>query len=102
NDCRKATMAGKSPYVLSGREYTILKLLWEHGPLTVGELRARLRGGDKFPYTTVLSLLQLLEKKAYVRHEAEGKTYRYAAKVNQQTTTRKVIRDLVGRFFDGS
>jgi predicted transcriptional regulator len=95
-------MAGKSPFVLSGREYTILKLLWEHGPLTVREVRDRLRGRDEVPYTTVLSLLQLLEKKGYVRHEAEGKTYRYAAKVNQQRTTRKVIRDLVGRFFDGS
>ena len=97
-------MAGKSPSALSGREYAILKILWEHGPLTVREIRERLGAGgeDEIPYTTVLSLLQLMEKKGYVRHEADGKTYRYAAKVGKSKTTRLVIGDFLGRFFDGS
>ena len=97
-------MAGKSPSALSGREYAILKILWEHGPLTVREIRERLGigGVDEVPYTTVLSLLQLMEKKGYVRHEADGKTYRYAAKVGKSKTTRLVIGDFLGRFFDGS
>src|SRR3954451_14562656 len=97
-------MAGKSPSALSGREYAILKILWEHGPLTVREIRERLGigGEDEVPYTTVLSLLQLMEKKGYVRHEADGKTYRYAAKVGKSKTTRLVIGDFLGRFFDGS
>jgi predicted transcriptional regulator len=98
-------MAGKSPSVLSGREYAILRLLWEYGPLTVRDVRERLAGEEReeeIPYTTVLSLLQLMEKKGYVVHEAQGKTYRYRAKVAQAKTTRLVIRDFVGRFFDGS
>ena len=96
-------MAGKSPSALSGREYAILKILWEHGPLTVREVRERLgSGGDEIPYTTVLSLLQLMEKKGYVGHEADGKTYRYSAKVGKSKTTRLVIGDFLGRFFDGS
>jgi predicted transcriptional regulator len=97
-------MAGKSPSALSGREYAILKSLWEHGPSTVREVLQRLAaaGGEEIPYTTVLSLLQLMEKKGYVDHEADGKTYRYLAKVSQAKTTRLVIRDFLGRFFDGS
>jgi BlaI family penicillinase repressor len=100
-------MAGKSPSVLSGREYAILKLLWlwEHGPLTVREVRQRLADDERdedIPYTTVLSLLQLMEKKGYVVHESEGKTYRYQAKVARSKTTRLVIGDFVSRFFDGS
>jgi predicted transcriptional regulator len=98
-------MAGKSPSALSGREYTILKLLWQQGPLTVREVRQRLADDERdedIPYTTVLSLLQLMEKKGYVSHEADGKTYRYQAKVPQSKTTRLVIRDFVSRFFDGS
>jgi predicted transcriptional regulator len=96
-------MAGKSPSALSGREYAILKVLWEHGPSTVREVRERLgEGEDDTPYTTVLSLLQLMEKKRYVGHEADGKTYRYVAKVARSKTTRLVIRDFVSRFFDGS
>ena len=97
-------MAGKSPAVLSGREYAILKILWDHGPLTVRQVRDRLgTGGDEaIPYTTVLSLLQLMEKKGYVGHEADGKTYGYFAKAVRTKTTRLVIGDFIGRFFDGS
>ena len=100
-------MAGKSPAALSGREYAILKLLWERGALTVREVRDELASGqderdEEIPYTTVLSLLQLMEKKGYVVHESEGKTYRYKAKVARGKTTRRVIGDFVSRFFDGS
>ena len=103
-------MAGKSPSALSGREFSILKLLWSSGPLTVREVRERLADKDEdkkileddLPYTTVLSLLQLMEKKGYVDHSAEGKTYRYRALLERSKTTRLLIRDFVGRFFDGS
>ena len=100
-------MAGKSPSALSGREYAILRRLWERGPLTVREVRDELAAGqdtrdEEIPYTTVLSLLQLMEKKGYVVHESEGKTYRYKAKVARDKTTRRVIGDFVSRFFDGS
>jgi predicted transcriptional regulator len=98
-------MAGKSSSALSGREYAILKILWEHGPLTVREVRERIAAGEPdedIPYTTILSLLQLMEKKGHVGHEAHGKTYRYQAKARQSSTTRLVIRDFVSRFFDGS
>ena len=43
-----------------------------------------------------------MEKKGYVDHEADGKTYRYQAKVPRSRTTGLVIRDFVSRFFDGS
>jgi predicted transcriptional regulator len=98
-------MSGKSPSVLSGREYAILRVLWQEGPLTVREVRERLAGaeGEKgIPYTTVLSLLQLMEKKGYVDHVAQGKTYRYRPKVARSKTTRLVIRDFIQRFFGGS
>jgi predicted transcriptional regulator len=83
----------------------ILKILWEQGPSTVRQVRSLLAAGDpsdEIPYTTVLSLLQLMEKKGYVVHEASGKTYRYRAKVSKGPTTRRIIRDFLGRFFDGS
>ena len=88
-------MAGTSPSALSRREYTILKVLWDQGPLTVREVRELLAGAgarEEIPYTTVLSLLQLMERKGYVVHEADGKTYRYRAKVSRGPTTRRVIR----------
>lgn len=95
-------MAGKRPSVISGREFTVLKLIWQHGPLTVREIRERLTRDEEIPYTSVLTLLQLMERKGYLRHKAEGNTYRYLARKTQQTMTRLLLRDFMGRFFDGS
>jgi predicted transcriptional regulator len=95
-------VAGKKPSVISGREFAILKLLWEHGALTVREIRSHLADEEAIPYTTVLSLVQLMERKGYLRHEAQGKTYRYLPRVKREKMTRQLLRDFIGRFFDGS
>ncbi len=95
-------MAGRQTAVINGREYAVLKLLWEHGPLTVREIREKLTGREEIPYTSVLSLVQLMEKKGYLQHKSEGKTYRYSARVRKEAMVRRVLRDFVGRFFDGS
>ena len=52
---------------LAEREAELMQVLWEHGPSTVGEVQERLR--DDLAYTTVLTILQKLEKKGYVNHE---------------------------------
>ena len=95
-------MAGKRPSVISGREFTVLKMIWRHGPLTVREIREHLTRDEEIPYTSVLTLLQLMERKGYLRHKADGKTYRYTARKTQRTMTRLLLRDFMGRFFDGS
>lgn len=95
-------MAGRKSAVINGREFAVLKLLWEHGPLTVREIREHLTDDEEIPYTSVLTLVQLMEKKKYLQHKTEGKTYRYSARVRKQTMVRRVIRDFVSRFFDGS
>ena len=57
------------------RELEVMSVLWRHGSATVTEVREAL--DDDLAYTTVLSLLQILEEKGYVRHEADGRAYRY-------------------------
>ena len=95
-------MAGRKPLLISGREFRILKLLWEHGPLTVREVRDHLTCDEDVPYTSVLSLIQLMEQKGYLKHKAEGKTYRYSPRVRRRSMTRQLLRDFIQRFFDDS
>ncbi len=95
-------MVGRKSSVINGREFAILKLIWEHGPLTVRQIREHLTTDDEIPYTSVLTLLQLMEAKGFLRHKREGKTYRYAARKTRQTMTRTLLRDFIARFFDGS
>lgn len=57
------------------RELDVMAILWRRGSGTVGEVREEL--GEELAYTSVLSVLQTLQQKGYVRHEPEGRAYRY-------------------------
>ena len=85
---------------LTNREADVMQVLWDHGPCVVSEVREHL--SDDLAYTTVLSILRTLEAKGYVRHEAEGRGHRYAAKVQQQAARRSALKHLTDKFFKGS
>jgi predicted transcriptional regulator len=95
-------MAGRKTLAITDRQFGALRVLWEQGPLTVRELMEHLPRGERQPYTTVLGLLQNMEKAGLVRHQEEGQTYRYAAAVSRRAATRRLLRDFVARFFRGS
>src|SRR6266849_4550047 len=95
-------MAGRKTLAITDRQFEALRILWDLGPLTVRQLMERLPRGDRQPYTTVLGLLQNMEKAGLVTHQEEGTTYRYAAAVSRHEATRTLLRDFVARFFCGS
>jgi predicted transcriptional regulator len=95
-------MAGRKTLAMTDRQFTALRVLWEHGPLTVRQLMEHLPRGDRQPYTTVLGLLQNMERAGLVTHEEEGLTYRYAPAVSRQEATGRLLHDFVQRFFRGS
>jgi predicted transcriptional regulator len=95
-------MAGRKTLALTDRQFEVLGLLWEHGPLTVRELLGRLPGGELPPYTTVLGLLQNMEKAGLVAHVAEKQTHRYRPLVSREEATGNLLADFLKRFFRGS
>src|SRR5580692_6990162 len=95
-------MAGRKTLALTERQFAALQALWEHGPLTIRQLMEHLSGGEQQPYTTVLGLLQNMEKAGLVTHEEEGTTYRYLAAVSRHEATRTLLHDFLARFFCGS
>jgi BlaI family penicillinase repressor len=82
------------------RELDVMQVLWQAGPATVADVRARL--DDDLAYTTVLTVLRTLEEKGYVGHRDEGKAHRYHAKVARQTAQRKALARMLDRVFGGS
>ena len=70
------------------------------GSGTVAEVRDRLPAD--LAYTTVLTMLRILEQKGYVTHEKDGRAFVFAPRVDQQDARRSALRHLMGRFFDGS
>ncbi len=93
-------MSEKQP---TERELEALKVLWARGKATVREVYGELRPRDgELAYTTVLSLLQTMEGKDLVGHEASGKTYHYFAKAKRDRVFRGLARGFLDRVFDGA
>jgi predicted transcriptional regulator len=95
-------MAGKKVLAITERQFAVLRVLWEHGPQTVRGLMEHLPRGDRQPYTTVLGLLQSMEKAGLVDHDKEGLTHRYAPTVSRREATGSLLSDFIARFFHGS
>ena len=68
------------------RELDIMAVLWERGPSTVTEVREAL--SDDLAYTTVLTVLRVLEEKGRVGHEEEGRAHRYFPRVKREEAGR--------------
>ena len=88
------------PISLTDREADVMRVLWEHGPSLVADVRARL--ADPLAYTTVLTVLRILESKGYVGHTEEGRVHRYFASIGQQTARKSALRHLTDKLFEGS
>ncbi|HEX8429744.1 MAG TPA: BlaI/MecI/CopY family transcriptional regulator [Longimicrobium sp.] len=89
-----------SKIAFTPRELDVMSILWRSGSGTVTEVREAL--GEELAYTSVLSILQTLEEKEYVRHEPEGRAYRYFATVEPDRAGRSALRRIREAVFQGS
>lgn len=95
-------MAGKKTLAMTDRQFAVLELLWEHGPMTVRELIDHFPDSEALPYTTVLGLLQNMEKSGLVSHDKEVVTHRYRPNMTRKEATGNLLSDFARRFFRGS
>ena len=82
------------------RELDIMSVLWREGSGTVAEVREGLT--VELGYTSVLKMLQILAEKGMVRHEQEGRAYRYYPVVEQAEAGGHALRRIVDKIFQGS
>jgi predicted transcriptional regulator len=86
--------------VFTSRELDIMSVLWRRGSGSVTEVRHAL--GDSVAYTTVLKILQILEEKGAIRHEAEGRAYRYFPLVQSAEAGGNALSRILEKIFGGS
>ncbi len=85
------------------RELEALKVLWDRGEATVRDVCDALNAaGEELAYTTVLSLLQVMEQKGLVTHRSEGKAYIYLPAIEREKTLRQLAAGFLERVFDGA
>jgi BlaI family penicillinase repressor len=82
------------------RELDIMAVLWEHGPSTVAEVRAKL--ADPVSHNTVATILTILETKGHVAHTEEGRAFRYHTLVGREEASRSAFTRLIDTVFAGS
>ncbi|HEY7236377.1 MAG TPA: BlaI/MecI/CopY family transcriptional regulator [Gemmatimonadaceae bacterium] len=82
------------------RELAVMSVLWRLGSASVTEVRDALE--EDLAYTSVLSALQTLEEKGFVRHEAEGRAYRYFPTVEAERAGGSALARVRDAIFDGS
>ncbi len=85
------------------RELEVLKILWQQESATVREISDALNEeGVDLAYTTVLSFMQIMERKGLVRHKKVGKAYLYFPKLQREKTFRQLAVGFLDKVFDGA
>lgn len=86
---------------LTQRELDIMSVLWDLGEATANEVRERI--DPTLAYTTVSSMIRLLEMKGYVSHRrGEGKTHVYFPVIDAETAGESVLERMLDKIYGGS
>jgi len=92
----------KKSSTLTPQELEIMKVIWEHEQATVRDVYETLRKGRTIAYTTVMTMMNVLEKKGHLRKRAEGRSFVYQPTRPRQQVVGTMVRDFVDRVFGGS
>lgn len=82
----------------TGRELEILKVLWEVGPADVRQVRQRLCPNGELAFTTVQTLLRIMDEKGLVAHKRRGRSFVYAARYSRDKAASRFLQQV----FDGA
>jgi BlaI family penicillinase repressor len=85
---------------LSRRERQIMDVLFARGRATGQEIQEGLP--DQPNYSSVRTILRVLERKGYVRHVEEGLRYVYQPTMPREAASRSALQRIIRTFFDGS
>lgn len=86
---------------LTRAEDQIMQILWKLGRGVVKDI-IREMPNPKPAYTTVSTIVRILETKGFIDHKAYGKTHEYYPKITKERYTRFYLKNMVRGHFDGS
>jgi BlaI family penicillinase repressor len=87
---------------VSDAEWEVMKTLWDHGPLTSGQIVERLGDERAWKPRTIKTLLARLVKKGAVAGKTVEKRIVYQPKVRREALVRRESRSFLARVFDGA
>ncbi|MGO4885315.1 MAG: BlaI/MecI/CopY family transcriptional regulator [Bryobacteraceae bacterium] len=87
---------------LTEQELAIMKIVWERQTATVRDVYEALRERRKVAYTTVMTMMKILEQKGYLNRKQVERAYVYRPAQPKSKVIRAMVRDFVNRVFNGS
>jgi predicted transcriptional regulator len=95
-------MAIAEPSPLSPAQREIMEIVWQHGEVTVSEVRDRLAQRRPLARNTVQTMMVRLEEKGWLKHRALGRTFVYSSNIPRNASLGARVAQMVDRFFQGS
>jgi predicted transcriptional regulator len=95
-------MARKQSAALTDAEGEVMAVLWRLRRASVGDVAAAMNETRAVTYSTVQTILRILETKGYVTHDKVARAFVYEPVVEAGQARRRALRHLVKRLFDGS
>jgi predicted transcriptional regulator len=87
---------------LTGLELEIMKIVWDLKKATVRDVFERLAERRKIAYTTVMTMMKILEQKGFVDKSEKDRAYLYRPTKPERKVMRAMVREFVDRVFNGS
>ena len=79
-----------------------MKVVWRLEDASVRDVYETLRQRRPIAYTTVMTMMNTLEGKGYLKRRADGRAFRYRAARPQARVITSLVREFVDRVFDGA
>jgi len=93
-------MGKSATETLTKLELQIMQVIWKLGPSNVNEVQAGLE--QQLAYTTVQTMLNILQRKGKLKRKLNGRAYIYSAAETEASASGHAVRDLINRMFGGS
>jgi BlaI family transcriptional regulator, penicillinase repressor len=87
---------------LTEQELEIMKIVWERENVTVRDVYEELLLKRKIAYTTIMTMMKILERKKYLKKTQVDRAYVYKAAQPQRKVLGAMVREFVNRVFNGS
>ena len=87
---------------LTTQELAIMKVVWRLGTATVRDVYEALLETRRIAYTTVMTMMNILEAKGYLKKEKHNRAYRYRPARPERAVVGSMVREFVNRVFDGA
>jgi predicted transcriptional regulator len=92
----------RQPSVLTEQELEIMKVVWDRQPVTVRDVYETLRARRQIAYTTVMTMMRILERKGHLKVSRADRAYVYRPAWSRQRVLAEMVQEFLDRVFGGA